>query len=761
MNKVTINVLLIEDSPTYALLVQEILADAEQINPLVPNFDLVHVKTLSEGVKQLSQGRVDVILLDLELPDSKGVMTFEQAISSAPDVPIIVLSSLDDDELAIRILHAGAQEYLVKGDTNAPFLKRAIRHAIGGQRLKQDLAQRTRELQASEATFHRLIEEMADGIVIVDAVGNLCFLNVAAEALFGRSAEELIGEPFGFPVVVGDTTELEIISRSGINRFAEMRVVEIVWEGQKANLASLRDITNQKKISQKLQESEKRYRTLAEAAQDFIFIINRELKVQYVNSFGAMSFGKQPEDLIGKPLEILFPQSVDQQAESLKRVFQTGEAIYRENSFKFPGQTIWLGTQLSPIQAANGETSAVLGLARNITQRKQAEIALCENEERHRTLLEQLPIGVSLLDQDRKLVFANQSLSKILEIPFEELYQGKYQNRQYIRPDGSPMPPDEFASMRAFNEQQPVRDIETGMILENGKTIWTSVSAAPYALADKSIVVATVDISKRKQMELAVQEYSERLEEMVAERTRELQAAQDQLVRQEKLAVLGQLAGGLAHELRTPLNTIKNGIYFFKNAISHPDDDSIEMLTIINNAINDSDRIISSVLHFARPQAQTFHPVLLAGILKAALAQSPIPENITIQIDVDETLAIIADPNYMEITFSNLIRNALQAMPGGGHLEIHAKVQPETDETPGYISIAIRDTGTGIADDVLPRLFEPLFSTKIKGIGLGLIISKMMVEAHDGRIDVASVPGEGSTFVVVLPMHSNLARSIS
>lgn len=631
MKKESTKILQIEDDLAAVYLIREFLS---QDNP--SEFEITHASRLSDGLAVLAVNKVDVILLDLNLPDSSGFNTFERVKAQSENVPIVVMSSFDEDEFAIRILHAGAQEYLVKGEITGPYLKRVIRYAIGTQRLQRELDERTQELQTSEEIFRDLIAKLADGIVIVDGNGWLRFLNPAAEALFERRAEDLIGEPFGFPVATGKTTELEILTSTGKTRTAEMQVVDVVWEGQKAHLASLRDVT----------------------------------------------------------------------------------------------------------------------------ERKTDENALRANEERLRMLIEQLPIGVSLLDQNRKMVFANQALIKILEMTSsDDFSEGKFRNRRYIRPDGTPMPFNEYASVRAFTEQQPVKDIETGLVTENGKTIWTNVSAAPSPLAEKGVVVATMDITKRKQMELELQHLNLHLEERVAERTKELNLAQEKLALQEKLAILGQLAGSLAHELRTPLATIKNAAYFFKMVCPPQDSDYSEMLKVLNNAVMDSDRIISSVLRFARPQISSIHPVLLAGILRNALAQTVVPQNISIQIEIDEELSVLADSNYIEIALSNLIRNAVQSMPDGGSLRIKAEVRNGVGETPAQTSICIQDTGGGILPENMDRLFEPLYSTKIKGIGLGLPISKLMVEAHDGRIDVTSVAGHGSSFTIVLPGAVTLAET--
>lgn len=244
MTNKTTKLLQIEDNPAAARLVREFL-----VRDYPVQFEIVLVDRLADGLEQLDREAFDVILLDLELPDSRGFPTFEKVHPHSPGVPIIIFSSLDDDQLAIQILHAGALGYLVKGDVNASTLKRTIRYTLGWQRLKDNLSQTAQKLQNSERSFRELIDKNTDGIVIVDLLGKIRFTNPAAAALFGRSIEDLLGNPFGFPLLAGERVELDIINNVNSNPIiAEMRVVEVEWEGGKSFLASLRDISHRKPV---------------------------------------------------------------------------------------------------------------------------------------------------------------------------------------------------------------------------------------------------------------------------------------------------------------------------------------------------------------------------------------------------------------------------------------------------------------------------------------------------------------------------------
>lgn len=235
-------VLLIADDPADVQLVREVLAHANKAL-----FELVHVKHIREGLDVLARTEIHVIVLTLTLSDSQGFGDLTIMLTKAPDVPIVVLSDLDDDAVSAHVIQEGAQGYLVKQELDSTSMVLALRHAMERHHMRAELDYSTRELQSSETRFYKLVEKSADGIIVVNQDGMVRFVNPAAEALFDRKAADFLGEMFGFPVVIGETTELDIIRRHGSAAVAEMRVAEIVWGGEVAYLATLRDITDRKR----------------------------------------------------------------------------------------------------------------------------------------------------------------------------------------------------------------------------------------------------------------------------------------------------------------------------------------------------------------------------------------------------------------------------------------------------------------------------------------------------------------------------------
>ncbi len=264
------------------------------------------------------------------------------------------------------------------------------------------------------------------------------------------------------------------------------------------------------------------------------------------------------------------------------------------------------------------------------------------------------------------------------------------------------------------------------------------------------------NITDRKRAEEALKAYSEQLEEMVEMRTKELKEVQDQLMRQEKLAVLGRLAGSVGHELRSPLSSIKDAAYFLNMTLEDPKPEVNEALSTLDKEVEISKRIISSLLDFAYPKPLNLMSIDVNKVVRDTLSRASIPDEIEVRSQLTETLPkIVADSDQFSRVLGHLILNAVQAMPEGGRLAVKTSakaVEPSEVATPDWVTVSFVDKGEGIRNENIGKVFEPLFTTKANGIGLGLALSKMLVEAHGGTIDAKSEVGKGSTFEVRLPV---------
>ena len=226
-------------------------------------------------------------------------------------------------------------------------------------------------------------------------------------------------------------------------------------------------------------------------------------------------------------------------------------------------------------------------------------------------------------------------------------------------------------------------------------------------------------------------------------RTRQLSRRVKEL---DRLAFLGQLAGGISHELRNPLGVIKNSVYYLKIVL--PAEDKVgRHLDILEREVDRASRIVTDLLDFARTGPPARARADLSALVRDCLERLPLADGITVTLKLAEDLPkLLVDHDQLGSVLSNLITNAAQAMPEGGVLTI------ETAADGDGLWVAVADTGVGIAPEHLEKIFEPLFTTKAKGIGLGLAVAKMLVEANGGAVTVESAPGRGTRFEVRFPV---------
>lgn len=245
-------ILLLEDSSTDAFLLREALADALEFE-----HELTQAETLAQGLALTSKGTFDVVLLDLGLPDSQGFSTFVEFYRHSQALPILVLTGLDDATVGLQAVGQGAQDYLSKKSINGPLLNHAIRYAIERHDVVVELDRSTKELAASEARIRTVIEASADAILIVDGAGKVKFANPAGVKMFDQAESGLLETPLGIALVEGGTVEIDVKHRDGATTTAEMRLVKIQWYGEAALLATLRDITDRRRLEQRLRQAQK------------------------------------------------------------------------------------------------------------------------------------------------------------------------------------------------------------------------------------------------------------------------------------------------------------------------------------------------------------------------------------------------------------------------------------------------------------------------------------------------------------------------
>ena len=460
-----------------------------------------------------------------------------------------------------------------------------------------------------------------------------------------------------------------------------------------------------------------------------------DLIIKWTNEKIEQMFGYDPDEMIGKQVDTVNAptESTPSQTRSsiVDALDETGEWHGEVRNIRRDGTHFWCYANVSLFDHPD-HGRVMLAVHTDITERKRTETELEE-------IFNLSPDMVAVCTTEGKFLKVNPSWERVLGFTQKELLNLGWADLVH---------PDDVEETNKVVEKQ----LEGGNVVNfinryrckdgSHKTFeWQ----ATYA--NEGIVHATArDITENKLAEEALKQYSENLEEMVEERTRELHESQAQLIRQEKLAALGQLGGGVAHELRNPLGVISNAVYFLKSSLADTDDVTVEYLDMMSSEIGGAIQIIENLLSLTRKEEPKTEKILVAELIADGFVRQVPPEGVKASTKIaDETLTALVDPSQIGQVLENLMSNAYQAMPEGGELTVRAW------EEDSDVLISVTDTGCGIPEENLHDIFEPLFTTKPRGIGLGLAISRDLADANKGSVEVESVVDQGTTFTLTLP----------
>ncbi len=345
---------------------------------------------------------------------------------------------------------------------------------------------------------------------------------------------------------------------------------------------------------------------------------------------------------------------------------------------------------------------------------------LAKERDYTRHLMESSPDFLMTLDKDGMIMDVNRACEELFSKNREELIGTSIY--EYL-----PEATMEKAIYQIF-EKGKVRNIELKANIPEKGTIICNLSGTVFTTpeGESGIYITGRDITELKQ-------------------------AEEKLLRSERLAAIGELSASVAHELRQPLSVVNNAAYYLKLTLTEVDETTRDYFDMINEEVKSANDIISSLVALARAQEPDRKEVEIATLIEKAQGKITIPTNIRLRKDIpDDISAVFVDPVHIEQVFYNIINNGIQAMsmPEGGELAIIVR----SKEKEANVAVSFVDTGVGISKENMDKIFEPLFTTKTRGIGLGLSICKNFVEANEGDITVQSEEGKGTTMTVVLPV---------
>lgn len=379
-----IKILLIEDNPGDAYLLQAILEEVGAVQ-----FDLLHVVRLSEGIQHLSQTAFDVILLDLTLPDSHGLNTLWEMQRHAPTSPIVVLTGLDDEELATIALQNGAQDYLVKGQVSGDLLVRSLRYAIERKRAEEAL----RKAATENLRLAQAVNSASDGIIITDPNqfdDPVIYVNPAFTGITGYQPEETIGRNCRF--LQGAETNPQTIRKIG-QAVREQRGIkttilnyrkngEPFWNELKISpvfsttgdllyfVGTQTDVTEAKRAEQKIEEQA----ALLDIATDAILVQDLDHQILFWNKGAERIYGWQAEDAVGKSVnQLLYPQMLPEQLELQKILLATGNWQGELQQQTKDGRPIIVSSRWTLVRDETGVATSILIVSTDITEKKQLE----------------------------------------------------------------------------------------------------------------------------------------------------------------------------------------------------------------------------------------------------------------------------------------------------------------------------------------------------------------------------------------------------
>jgi two-component system cell cycle sensor histidine kinase/response regulator CckA len=409
-----------------------------------------------------------------------------------------------------------------------------------------------------------------------------------------------------------------------------------------------------------------------------------------------------------------------------------------------PATNGWLESQTAPLRGASGELIGSVMSFVEVTDRFRRETAQRAGAGRMNDVLQSMTAGVVLVDADGRIEYANAAAAALSGLkPVDVIGQLVADPAwQLTDENGKVLPYDELPVPTALRERREIRGVELGVPTLKGIAAWIRVSAVPLLEADGTLrgaVVTTEDITERH-------------------------ALAEQLLQAQKIEAIGQLAGGIAHDFNNLLTVILGNADLALGAVAK-DSAAAEDILAICEAAERGATLTRQLLTFARKQVVQPRAVYLDRLAAdvESLLRRALGEDIVLQRSSDaDVWPVKADPGQLEQVLVNMVINARDAMPRGGSLVIETRNRTidanEAQAHPGiepgdFVTLCIRDTGSGMSRDTIARIFEPFFTTKPvgSGSGLGLSICHGVIKQAQGFISVESELGEGTTFRIHLP----------
>ncbi len=754
--------------PLRLLIVEDDLIDRKLLERLLAktSLDVAQVECadrLSKAVDLVREFSFDLVLLDLGLPDSRGTESVIELQMHAPQVPIVVLSGLDDENTALTAMQKGVQDYLIKGQVDSTLLMRSIRYALERKKAES-------QLQAAEQRYRTIFENSAVAIMMVNEEKRLISWNKFTEQLLDMGHDDLLGRSVESLYPSGEWQRICAlgIRQKGMQHHLETQMVrkggQVIdvdislsvlndSDGQvTGSIGVVRDITERKEMERALRESEKRFRQVAANAKEWIWEVDADGLYTYASPIVERILGYKPEEILGKKhfYDFFHPDDAETWKTDAFEIFSRHDEFreFQTRNLHRDGRVVWLLRSGVPILDHNQKLIGYRGADVDMTDRMRIHEILDRKQKNLEAIFDAVPVGMLLVDEQTVVVRANEAVRQMSGRDYREIinrspcealdcvWQGDGLGQCRLPSKCS------NCSLRAMIQLsletgKPIRGLEINPVLnDNGAevSIWMLVSVEPVTIdTGRHVVVALNDITDRKRAE----------EEL-----------------KETMEMKSQFVSTVSHELRTPMTSIREAVIILLDGVAGKiNKDQQHFLDIAKRNIDRLGRLIDDVLDFQKLNAGKMKFDLQENSIEAMIEDAyatmcPYAENrrVHMSMDVDGKLPkVVFDSDRMIQVLTNLISNAIKFTPEDGRISVSAVRRDD------YLAIRVSDTGYGIPKESLPRIFDRFYRVhrpgkEIKGTGLGLAIVHKIVAGHGGRIEVESEPEKGTTFTVLLPL---------
>ncbi len=608
-----------------------------------------------------------------------------------------------------------------------------------------EIEEERRELQealiCSEDKYRSLVEGNLYPISIIDDQGVIHYCNKVMATMFrypqpssllGREFTELLHpgdrQPFEDlvenldkhdPAQLEQTMEFRGLASDDTTMDIRVTLGLIFFDGRPALQAILEDVTQRKQTEQALKDSEERYRTLVEGANDAVFLETFDGHIVDINTKAYQILGYTRDELLHLTMADLVHQD-DSQAEEEEKEENEASQHREETMIRKDGSQVPVEVNTS-ILRLKGE-KYLMSVVRDITQRKEKELrqkhleqAIIESKKRLMAVFDGIMSPLTITDLDHNIIMVNKATASLFTEKIPRLLGRKCY--EAFRNDNEPCP--NCPVTETIRTGKPSHRLSTNPVVNRTLEEYT------FPIFDASgnlslIINYGIDVTDKIKMER-------------------------QLVQADKMASLGTLAAGIAHEIRNPMATINLNTQILLRDLDLDEEHQVYMLDI-QKEVKKIERIISEILEFSKPKPAHLVETNINEVVLSVHELTRVQlrkDNLKVHFELDDSLPpVLIDPAQVSQVVINLVINSMQAMPEGGDLTITTQLDPSTRR----VELLVSDTGMGISQENLSKIFDPFFTNKPEGTGLGLAIARQILDKNQAAIHVSSKKGQGTVF---------------